>query len=149
MGKINWGRVVLGGMLSGVVLIVFVTVSTVLFVERERLRAAAHAALRKSTSGNAALLFFVCVFLVLGMIMPWWYAAFRPLFGPGPKTAAIAGLAVWMTAIWLGVAGFAFKSLAMGEPYPLPAGPMLPILYLVIMVASTIAGAWVYKEQQN
>jgi len=129
-------------------LIVFVTVSTVLFVERERLRAAAHA-LRTSTSGSAALLFFVCVFLVLGMIMTWWYAAFRPLFGPGPKTAAIAGLAVWMTAIWLGVAGFAFKSLAMGEPYPLPAGPMLPILYLVIMVASTIAGAWVYKEQQN
>jgi hypothetical protein len=148
MGKINWGRVVLGGMLSGAVLIVLATASTVLFVERERLRAAAHA-LRPSTSGGGALLFFVCVFLVLGMIMTWWYAAIRPLFGPGPKTAAIAGPAVRMTAIWLGVAGFAFKSLAMGEPYSLPAGPMLPILYLVIMVASTIAGAWVYKEQQN
>ena len=81
--------------------------------------------------------------------MTWWYAAMRPLFGPGPKTAAIAGLAVWVTAIWLGVVGFAFKSVAMGEPYSLPSGPKLPILYLVIMVASTIGGAWFYKEQQS
>jgi hypothetical protein len=37
----------------------------------------------------------------------------------------------------------------MGEPYSLPSGPMLPILYLVIMVVSTISGAWIYKEQQS
>jgi len=148
MGKINWGRVVLGGMVAGVVLIVLATASTALFVGRQGLRTAAHA-LRPSTSGSAVPLFFLSVFFVLGMLMTWWYAAIRPLFGPGPRTAAIAGLAVWVTAIWLGVVGFAFKSVAMGEPYSLPSGPMLPILYLVIMVASTIAGAWLYKEQQS
>ena len=135
-------------MIAGVVLIVLATASTALFGGRQGLRTAMHA-LRPSTSGIAAPVFFLSVFLVLGILMTWWYAAMRPLFGPGPKTAAIAGLAVWVTAIWLGVVGFAFKSVAMGEPYSLPSGPKLPILYLVIMVASTIGGAWFYKEQQS
>jgi hypothetical protein len=148
MGKINWPRVALGGLLAGVALIFFATASTALFVGRQGLLTAAQA-FRPSTSGVAALLFVVCVFLVFGILMTWWYAAVRPLFGPGPKTAAIAGLAVWVTLIWLGVVGFAFNSVAMGKPYSLPSGPMLPILYLVIMIASTMAGAWVYKEHQS
>ncbi len=74
--------------------------------------------------------------------MTWWYAAIRPRFGPGPKTAAIAGLAVWLIAV-----GQLLKGVAMYEPISnLPPGPMLPILYLVMIVASTEVGAWVYKE---
>lgn len=148
MGKINWGRVVLGGAFSGFVLIVLATAATALFLGRQSLRTAIHA-LRPSTSGIGTPLFFVCVIFVLGMLMTWWYAAIRPLFGPGLKTAAVAGLAMWVTAIWLGVVGFAFKSVAMGEPYALPSGPMVPILYLLIAITSTVAGAWIYKERQS
>jgi hypothetical protein len=148
MGKINWSRIVLGGMFSGLVLIVLSSVSTALFGRQQALRRAVDA-LRPSTTGIGTPVFFLSVILILGMLMTWWYAAIRPLFGPGLKTAAMAGLAMWLTAIWLGVVGFAFKSLAMGEPYALPSGPMLPVLYLVIMVASTIAGAWLYKERQS
>jgi hypothetical protein len=146
MRKINWARVALGGILAGVVLIALAVTSTVLFGGSKGLSTGVHA-LFSSATGSAAPLFFLCVFLVLGMLMIWWYAAMRPLFGPGPKTAVIAAFALWVTVIWLGVVGFAVESLAMGAPYSLPSGPMLPILYLVIMVASTIAGAWVYKEQ--
>ena len=32
---------------------------------------------------------------LLGIVAVWLYAAIRPRFGPGPKTAAMAGLAVW------------------------------------------------------
>ena len=31
----------------------------------------------------------------LGIAMVWLYAAIRPRFGPGPKTAICAGLTVW------------------------------------------------------
>lgn len=148
MGKINWSRVALGGMLSGGVLIVLATASTVLLGGQQALRTAVHA-LRPSTTGIGTPVFFVGVILILGMVMTWWYAAIRPLFGPGLKTATIAGFAMWLTAVWLGVVGFAFRSVALGEPYALPSGPMLPILYLVIMVASTVAGAWLYKERQS
>lgn len=148
MAKINWGRVVLGGMLAGIVLIALSAVFTALFAGRREISTAMRT-LRPSTSGSAAPLFFLSVFLFLGMLMIWWYAALRPLFGPGPKTAAIAGLSVWLTAVWLGLVGFVCKSLAMGEPYSLPSGPMWPVLYLVIAVASTIAGASLYKEQRS
>ena len=76
--------------------------------------------------------------------MTWWYAVIRSLFGPGPKTAAIAGFAMWLTVI-----AFTLKSVAVGEPVPLPEGPISIILYLLMMIASTTAGAWVYKEQQR
>jgi hypothetical protein len=139
MEKLNWGRIVLGGLLAGVVLIVLATASTAL-LGQQAFRAAVQA-LRPSTSGSIAPLFFVFVFLFLGILMTWWYAAIRPRFGPGPKTAAIAGLAVWLVAV-----AQLLKSVAVYEPANLPAGPMLPILYLGMIIASTEVGAWVYKE---
>ena len=140
MGNINWGRVVRGGMLAGFVLIVLATAFTALFIGQQELRTAVQA-FRPPPSSSAAPLFFILAFLFLGMLMTWWYAAIRPRFGPGPKTAAIAGFAVWLAAnpaqsFLLGHVAqlspsFVVKSMAM---------------YLVMIVASTLAGAWVYKE---
>jgi hypothetical protein len=82
------------------------------------------------------------VFLFLGTLMTFWYAAIRPRFGPGPITAVIAGLAVWLVV----VSQF-LKSVAIYQPDSNPpSGAMLPILYLAIIVAGTEAGAWLYKE---
>jgi hypothetical protein len=36
----------------------------------------------------------------------------------------------------------------MGRPYSLPAGPILPCIYLALIVASTIVGSTVYKEER-
>ena len=141
MEKINWGRVVLGGMLAGVVLIVLATASAALFIGRQELLTVMQA-LHSPTSGSVvSLLFFIFAFLFLGILMTWWYAAIRPRFGPGPKTAAIAGLAVWLIAV-----GQLLQRVAMYEPANLPSGPMLPVLYLGMIVASTEVGASVYKE---
>lgn len=107
METISWGRVVLVGMLAGVVLIVLATASTALFIGPQGLRTAVQT-LRPSISGTIAPFFFILSFLFLGILMSWWYAAIRLRFGPGPKTAAIADLAVWVTAV-----GFFLKSVAM------------------------------------
>jgi hypothetical protein len=37
----------------------------------------------------------VAMATVLGFVTVWLYAAIRPRFGPGPKTAIWAGLLVW------------------------------------------------------
>lgn len=148
MKKINWGRLVLGGAVAGVVLILLAAASAMFFMGRQGLLTAMNG-LRPSTSSIAGPIFFLCAFLLMGILMIWWYAAIRPLLGPGPKTAAVAGLAIWVTVIGLGLVGFACQGIAMGRPYPLPPGPALPLAYLLIMVTSTIAGASVYKEQQS
>ncbi len=140
MEKINWGRVLLGGVLAGIVLIL-ATASTALVIGPQELRVGLQA-FRPPTSGSAAPLFFIFVFLFLGILMTWWYAAIRPRFGPGPKTAAIAGLAVWLITVVQ-----VLKGVATYEPTSnLPSGPLVPIVSLLMIVASTEVGAWVYKE---
>lgn len=146
MEKINWGRVVLGGFLAGAALLVLATVSATLFVGQPQLRATTQA-FWPSATRSAETLFFVFVFFFLGMLMTALYAAIRPRFGPGPRTAALAGFALWLSGVCLSLVGFALKSLAMGEPYPLPSGPVMPCVYLIVIVTSTGIGACLYKEQ--
>ena len=140
METINWRRVGLGGLLAGVVLSILAVGCAALFIGQTHLRA-----LRLTGANAASIFFFIGVFLFLGLLMTWWYAAIRPRFGAGPKTAAIAGLAVWLIVV-----SQVLKSAALYETsLSLPAGPLLPILYLVMIVASTEVGAWVYQEQER
>src|SRR5256885_13064365 len=94
MGKINWGRVVLGGLLAGVVLNIvdFLTYGVGLKADM----AAAMTTLGKSPAAmDSAIPLWVALGFVSGIGLLWAYAAIRPRFGAGGKTALIAGLAVW------------------------------------------------------
>jgi len=148
MEKINWHRVLLGGMLAGTVLIVLAAASMAIFKGPQKLEAVMQA-LRPSTSGSTAPLFCIFVFLFLGILMIGVYAAILPRFGAGSKTAAVASLAVWFIGVWLGIVTFVLKSIVLDEPFPLPSGPMLPCIYLAMMIISTLAGAAVYQEQRS
>jgi hypothetical protein len=141
METINWRRLALGGSLAGVVLMVLAIASTALFIGQQALQARLQALLPPADR-SAALLFFISGFLLLGIFMVWWYAAIRPRFGPGPKTAAIAAVAVWLIAVGAQI----FKSVAVNDGSTLPSGPLLPLLYLVVIVVSTEAGAWLYND---
>src|SRR6058998_130708 len=86
MGKINWGRVVLGGLLAGVVLNIVDWLTWGVWLKPD-LEAAMQALGKPAGAMNSAI--------PLGIGLLWVYAAIRPRFGAGPKTAVIAGLAVW------------------------------------------------------
>src|SRR5260370_2525995 len=92
MGKINWGRVVLGGLLAGLVLNVFDYVVYGVLLRPDF--AATMQALGKSPGAMDSLVpLFVVVDFVYGIGLVWLYAAIRPRFGAGVKTAVIAGVA--------------------------------------------------------
>ena len=55
---------------------------------------AAVRALGREVGGGALLMFLAWGFLV-GIFAVWLYAAIRPRYGAGPKTALCAGAAVW------------------------------------------------------
>jgi hypothetical protein len=85
----------------------------------------------------------ILVTYVLGTASVWLYAAIRPRFGAGPRTAAVAGLAVWVMAhLWSGVyLGMGFMGLIT------PELAFVPIVWgLVEAPLGTIAGAWIYRE---
>ncbi|MGH9579875.1 MAG: hypothetical protein ACRD2R_02680, partial [Terriglobales bacterium] len=51
---------------------------------------------RLSQGRSGLLAFSVLVNLGMGIWAMWLYAAIRPRYGPGPKTAAIAGFGWWV-----------------------------------------------------
>jgi hypothetical protein len=139
MARINLGRVVLGGLLAGVVLNVLEFVLNGLILKQQW--ADAMASLGRTMDGAGATVGYVIVSFLLGIGMVWLYAAIRPRFGPGPKTAVIAGLTGWFL-MWLLSFG---STVFMG---------VLPASLVVITVIwgffeapiATLAGAWYYKE---
>jgi hypothetical protein len=136
---IDMTRVVLGGLLAGLVINIseFVLNGMVLGADMQ----AALARLNlPPVSGNAIAVFLVMGF-ILGIVLVWLYAAIRPRFGPGPTTAMYAGLVVWFLAYVYGSVGF----LVMGM-FP-PRMMMIGVIWgLCELVIAAEAGGWVYRE---
>ena len=92
MGRINWARVILGGLLAGLIINIFEFIVNGVILAQDM--AAAVSALGKQVGGSQMAMFVAWGFLV-GIFAVWLYAALRPRYGPGPKTALCAGAAVW------------------------------------------------------
>jgi hypothetical protein len=141
MGKINWGRVIIGGLVAGVVMNLLWFAGWALLV-RPGLSAAlldVGRPLQESVGGTVVMV--VMTFLI-GILAIWLYAAIRPRCGPGPRTAAVASIAV---GLLLGV----FPDIGWGSVIRLiPASVFVTdaVTTLVVVVIGTILGAWVYKE---
>jgi len=138
MGNINWGRVLLCGLVTGVV---WGAVATpVLLLIGQDFLAAIPVGNPFSPLQARLVAFYGLLWFVMGVWMMWLYAAIRPRYGPGPKTAAIAGLA---TAVFGILADAVWVSMGFASPAVVAA----PIAAAVpILIIAAIAGAWLYKE---
>ena len=142
MGRINWGRVFLGGLLAGVVINVGEFLfHAVLFKDQvaEMMRALGKDPATVMT-GSAVVIWNILGFLV-GIGAVWGYAAIRPRFGPGAKTAMIAGIAVWYFSRFLGAIGE--MNMGMASQKMIMTGLVWGLVEIVI---ATIVGGWAYKE---
>ncbi len=139
MGKLNYGRVILGGLVAGLIINIgeFILNGVLLAKDYEE----AMKALNKPPMGGSVIGVMVVLCFILGILLTWLYAAIRPRFGPGPKTAVCAGLILWtLSYAWPSLSGMAMD--------------MLPArLFLIGMVwgvfevpIASLAGAWLYKE---
>lgn len=139
MGQINLGRVLGGGLLAGLV----INVGEVLLNEVVLGDAweAAWAALGVVQSPAMIALFMIYGFL-LGLGSVWLYAAIRPRFGPGLRTAVIAGLASWFLAYFL----FGLMNLAT-DVFPQGIVWFVTAWGLVEIPLGTAVGAALYKEE--
>jgi hypothetical protein len=142
MGKINWTRVLLGGLIAGIVGNVFQFAVWVPLVGRSlsaTLQTLGHP--MQETIGTTVLM--VVLTFVVGILAIWFYAAIRPRYGAGPGTAALAGVAA-------GVFMAVLPDIAWGLTLKLiPATVWVgdAVVGLVAIVIATVLGAWVYKEE--
>lgn len=139
MGRINWSRVVLGGLLAGVVLNVVDWLLYGVLLAKDY--AAAMQALGKQGSMDNLIPWFVFLDFVTGIALLWVYAAIRPRFGASAKTGIIAGLAVWFFIAFLHALGEAPMQLFPQRLYVI--GVVVALFQLPI---ATAVGAYVYKE---
>jgi hypothetical protein len=96
--SINTGKVVVGGLVAGFIMnAVDFVVNGVLLGSRWEAAAIARN-IDVAAVGARSLIGWIASDFALGVAILGIYAGIRPRFGPGPKTAAIASLAVWTIA---------------------------------------------------
>jgi hypothetical protein len=143
VGKINLSRVILGGIVAGIVIDLFEGIMNGMVLAGDWSTVLTGLGKAPAPSVKQIVAFNVWGFAV-GLVAVWLYAAIRPRFGAGPKTAACAGLFVWATAYALGTAPQVFMHL-----YPVGMMSTLVAVGLVEMVVATIAGGYFYKEDAS
>ena len=138
MGKINVARVVLGGLLAGLVINIGEFVLNSYVVAEESAALMERLGLRPI--GIHQIGVFLAMTFVLGIVIVFVYAAMRPRFGAGVKTAIIAGVTVWIVAMFAQVADLVMGILGANLLI------LIGIWSLVEMTVASIVGAWVYQE---
>ncbi len=138
MGSIGLKGVFVGGLVAGLILNV---VDYVLYgVVLARDFAAALQALGRPPADNLVPLFVLLDFLY-GIVLIYLYAAIRPRYGPGPKTAVWAGVIMWALTDLLHTVGEAPLGLL-----PLRLYLLGTIVRVVALPLAAVAGARLYQE---
>ena len=135
MGQINWKRVFLAGLMLGYIELNLQVFNSMLFAADE---------LAGLSVGGSQIVVALVAYFLGGVATLWLYAAIRPRYGPGPRTAAIAGFVMWLvlystSAQWYAhVPGFSTRAIVLTGLVALP-----------IYVGTTIFCASAYKEAEE
>jgi hypothetical protein len=137
--NINIGRVLLGGLVAGVVMNIgeYVLNDRVLGAQMKTYFAQHNF----PEPGLHAIGIAVVMVFILGIVMILGYAAIRPRFGAGAKTAIIVALFAWF--------GIYFFNNVLGAAFGFVPTNILAILLpwgLVEYILGALVGAWLYKE---
>lgn len=134
VGKINYGRVLIGGIAAGILLLAFDMIGiSVLGFDM-----AAWATAHNLTEPSMAV--WVISSLLFGLLTAWLYAAIRPRFGAGWKTAAITAAFVWAFFTVLYGTLTAWGLYTQAELLKFAAWGVIQVF------AAAYAAAWLYKE---
>lgn len=143
MGKINYGRVILGGIVGGIVAGFLDWFFNGVLLGH--LWADAMKALNHTNAFRPAFLIVLFLAFILGSILTvWMYAAIRPRFGGGVRTAVYVGLIAWAFAGLLPNIGNVITGIL----------PQRLVLYnmlfeMVEIVGGTIVGTALYKDAES
>ena len=139
MARINVKGVMIGGLLAGLIINISESILNmpVLGAQFEVVLKA----LNLPPVGNGPIVVFIVGGFVLGLLLVWLYAAIRPRFGAGPKTAMIAAIVFWFLA-------YLWPSLGMGLMGFVPMKLLLVgvVWGLAEVIIAALAGGAIYKE---
>ena len=143
MGKINVGRWILGGVVAGIgINLLGYWIDGVMLAPRW---ARDMSRLGRPGLTTSQIIWFNVIGMALGLLAVWIYAAIRPRFGAGVRTAICAGIALWVATSLLPNASIMWATGLFNNHLTLytTAGALIEI------VVGTVAGAAVYREKDS
>lgn len=139
MNRINWGRVIVGGLVAGIVLNLGEWLLNEVVLGEDMDALATELGMEPISGSDIGI--FVAMTFVLGILLVWLYAAIRPRYGPGPRTAIIAGLVGW---IFLGAFWYVYN--LAWELFPQDMMTTSTIWGFFELPIGTLVGSWLYRE---
>jgi MFS family permease len=139
MGQINWARIASGGLLAGLIMNISQFVLNTFVLGKETEDALRRLNLKPVGAWETGM--FIALTFVVGILMVWLYAAIRPRFGPGPRTALVAGFTVWFLSRFVVSATYTLMGIFPATLMWIGTGWGL----VEIAIAALVAG-WLYKE---
>lgn len=144
--NINRSKLLVAGLAAGIVLNIIDFLSNGVILSA-RMQADANAFKpglgdEMAAMGGAQIAVYVFFDLVVGFLIAWTYAAIRPRFGPGPRTAAYVAFLFFVFGMIL---TFGYKELGV-----MSSGlwwTYTGIWFVNLLIASAVAG-WVYAEDE-
>ena len=140
MSKINMGKVIVGGIVAGIIMNVVDYLVNGYLLAAQWTEASKKLNTGVDAMAGSAVASYVGGDLILGILIVWLYAAMRPRFGAGAGTALRAAIAVWVTSLVFS------GQMAMLGVYPSNLVMMSLCGALVAMIAGGYAGGMLYKE---
>jgi hypothetical protein len=139
MNKINVGRWVAGGIAAGIVMWIVEGLASLLYYQDMQDALQAHGLAVEMSAGT--WFFTVLVSMIAGFALVFFYAAARPRFGPGPKTAIIAAVTLWAAGYLLSLIGYGMIGL-----YERSLLTLWGAVGLVELMLAALLGGWIYRE---
>ena len=141
MGRINTGKVILGGLAAGVVANALdYLIQGVIMAEESGANAQRLGLNMQQLNSTSMMVTWIVIDFIYGLIIAFTYAAIRPRFGPGPKAGAIAGIIPW-AAICVVFFGLASSGLFTMNSYVKQSA-----LTLGVAIAAGLTAGKLYSE---
>jgi hypothetical protein len=141
VGKINVGRVILGGMVAGLLYNLINWVAHGVILKKASSESMAELNMGLPSTGQTVQLWLI--WMVYGITLAWVYAAIRPRFGPGLLTAVRAAIVVWVVGIAVpalpnAVLGFASAQMILADA----------LVGLVGLLVGGLIAGYLYREKE-
>jgi hypothetical protein len=141
MNRINYGRVLLGGLVAGVVANACDTLIGMFVMAEDMQRMVQRLGLdQRVFTSRAVVGTWIAVDFVYATLIVWTYAAVRPRLGPGPSTAVTVG-AVMCGAVTVVLYGFQQMGLFTIDSFIKNA-----VFSFATAMLASLAGARIYRD---
>ena len=141
MGKMNVQRIIVGGVVAGILCFIGDGIVHGVLLRDRWAQVMANLGRPTMQEQPIHMLYYAVYDLAKALVGVWLYAAIRPRFGPGGRTAVIAAVVTWALVIPIALLGL-IPSAFFGRRFAL----LWSIDGLVVMVIAIVFGAWLYRE---